>query len=737
MPIKYHEKSREFHLYNDEVSYIIKLLENDQLENLYYGKRVHDKESFGYLHEEADRPLTALAVEEPTSLSLLHIRHEYAAYGTGDFKSPAFTIEQANGSRLSDFRYISYEIRAGKEKLDSLPATYVESENEATSLAITLFDSVTETKLVLNYTIFESLSVICRNAYFEQTGDSTVYLERAMSACLGLPDMDYEMLHLNGTWSRERHIKTRPLETGIQAVQSMTGSSSAEYNPFIALMRPGTDENKGEALGFSFVYSGNFLAQVEVDSYDMTRVIMGINPEGFKWKLSKGNSFQTPEVVMVYSDEGLGKMSRSYHQLYRTKLVRGKWRDTPRPILLNNWEATYFDFNEEKILDIVKKAKEAGVETFVLDDGWFGNRCDDFRALGDWYVNTEKLPDGIAGLSKKVNDLGLDFGLWVELEMISKESKLYEEHPDWLLSTPGRFESPARHQHVLDFSRPEVVDAIYEMIIAVLDNGNISYIKWDMNRYLTEVYSKALPPDRQGEVMHRQVIGMYSLYARLIDRYPDILFESCASGGARFDPGMLYFAPQAWTSDDTDAVERVKIQYGTSMVYPISSMGAHVSAVPNHQTGRITSIETRSNIAYYGTFGYELDLNKLTVEEFESVKRQIKFMKKHRELIQISGDFYRIKNPFKNNDSAIMVVSKDKKEALFTYFQTLSKPNPKFTRIYLKGLDENILYTVKCEGYEIEAYGDDLMNAGLPIDLALIKKQGGDYISLMYEIIAK
>lgn len=484
------------------------------------------------------------------------------------------------------------------------------------------------------------------------------------------------------------------------------------------------------------MYSGNFLGQVEVDSFEMTRVMMGIHPQEFTWKLEPGQQFQTPEVVMVYSDKGLGKMSRTYHKLYRKRLVRGKWRDLPRPILLNNWEATYFDFDEEKLLKIVSKAKEAGIELFVLDDGWFGNRKDDFRALGDWVVNTDKLPGGIAGLSKKVNDMGLQFGLWVELEMISKESELYKAHPDWLLGTPGRFESPARHQHVLNFSRPDVVDAIYEMIEKVIANASISYIKWDMNRYLSEAYSSLLGGDRQGELMHRHILGVYDLYTRLITRFPDILFESCASGGARFDPGMLYFAPQAWTSDDTDAMERVKIQYGTSMVYPLTSMGSHVSAVPNHQVLRSTSIDTRANVAYFGTFGYELDLNQIPEEDFEKVKQQVTFMKENRKLIQMDGEFYRIQSPFGSNDAAWMVVSTDKKQALFAYYQYLMGPNPPFLRVRLRGLQEDQLYMVSCGEHAHQAYGDELMQAGLPINHFLLHAQSGDFASLIFEIRA-
>ena len=612
--------------------------------------------------------------------------------------------------------------------------------------------------MILSYTIYEAYPVITRNTKFVHKGKEKIVLERAMSASVEFLDMDYEMVQLSGGWSRERYVKNRKLEMGIQSIQSLNGTCcGAEHNPFLALKRPHTTESQGEVYGFSLVYSGNYLGQVEVSTFDMTRVMMGINPEDFSWELKSGESFQTPEVVMVYSDKGLNKMSQTYHRLYRKRLMHGEWRDKARPILLNNWEATYFDFNEEKILTIAKKAKEAGVELFVLDDGWFGARNDDYRGLGDWYVNLEKLPDGISGLSKKVEELGLKFGLWVELEMVNKDSDLYRAHPDWIISAPNRFESHARHQNVLDFSRNEVVDYIYEMIAKVIRESSISYIKWDMNRYMSEPYSKGSAPCEQGKVMHKYILGVYDLYTRLTTEFPHILFESCASGGARFDPAMLYFAPQTWCSDDTDASERTKIQYGTSYVYPIVSMGSHVSAVPNHQMHRITPIETRANVAYFGTFGYELDLNLLSDAEIETVKKQIAFMKEHRELIQMDGDFYRLLSPFEGNETAWMVVSSDKTQAVAAFYQRLNKVNASWLRLKLDGLDANTKYEVSCDmapvtsydakiaeayGHKTEedsvktyqAYGDELMSAGIPIDREELNKKGGDFASLLYTL---
>ena len=758
MAIIFHKQSKCFHLYNNEVSYIMRIMENGQLENLYYGKKIHDKEDFAYFHDEAMRSQMSVCIPEPGLLSMQYTRQEYPSYGTGDYRSPAVTIAQENGSRIIDFKYAGHEIYSGKKEILPLPATYVEGKEEAETLEVTLHDNVMDTDLILSYTIYEAYPVITRNTKFVHKGKEKIVLERAMSASVEFLDMDYEMVQLSGGWSRERYVKNRKLEMGIQSIQSLNGTCcGAEHNPFLALKRPYTTESQGEVYGFSLVYSGNYLGQVEVSTFDMTRVMMGINPEDFSWELKSGESFQTPEVVMVYSDKGLNKMSQTYHRLYRKRLMHGEWRDKARPILLNNWEATYFDFNEEKILTIAKKAKEAGVELFVLDDGWFGARNDDYRGLGDWYVNLEKLPDGISGLSKKVEELGLKFGLWVELEMVNKDSDLYRAHPDWIISAPNRFESHARHQNVLDFSRKEVVDYIYEMIAKVIRESSISYIKWDMNRYMSEPYSKGSAPCEQGKVMHKYILGVYDLYTRLTTEFPHILFESCASGGARFDPAMLYFAPQTWCSDDTDASERTKIQYGTSYVYPIVSMGSHVSAVPNHQMHRITPIETRANVAYFGTFGYELDLNLLSDAEIETVKKQIAFMKEHRELIQMDGDFYRLLSPFEGNETAWMVVSSDKTQAVAAFYQRLNKVNASWLRLKLDGLDANTKYEVSCDmasvasydakiaeayGHKTEedsvktyqAYGDELMSAGIPIDREELNKKGGDFASLLYTL---
>lgn len=757
MPVIFHEQTRVFHLTNNLISYVFRIMENGQPENLYYGKKVHDREDFDRLHEEGWRSQSAVCLPDPSSLSMQYTRQEYPVYGTGDFRTPACTIRQENGSRIADFKYVSHTVTDGKPGLKGLPSTYTESDDEAVTLELCLHDDLMGTSLYLSYTIYSEYPVITRHARFVQDGEESVFIERAMSASVEFLDMDYDMLQLSGAWGRERYPKRRRLEMGHQGIQGICGTTGgAEQNPFVALMRPDATEDNGEVYGFSLVYSGNFLANVEVSTFDMTRLTIGISPENFTWKLERGESFTTPEVVMVYSDDGIGGMSRTYHRLYRSRLARGRWRDRPRPILLNNWEGTYFDFNEEIILKMAQEAANVGVELFVLDDGWFGARNDDRRGLGDWYCNLEKIPSGIGGLSRKIREMGLRFGLWFELEMVNKDSDLYREHPDWLIKTPGRTSCQTRHQYVLDYTRQDVVDHIYGMVSELLRESEISYIKWDMNRYMTEPFSAFYPPERQGEIMHRYILGVYSLYERLTSEFPEILFESCASGGARFDPGMFCYAPQAWCSDDTDAHERCKIQYGTSIVYPLSFIGSHVSAVPNHQLGRVTPLGTRAAVAFFGTFGYELVLGKLSEEELLAVKSQIEFMKRNRELIQIDGDFYRLISPFEHNETGWMVVSSDRKRAVALYVQTLNKVNASWIRFRLKGLDPQRNYKVRYRvencgagvladtyGYskkdalskEFSAYGDELMNIGIPIDRMDLHMLGGDFAAIIFEIM--
>lgn len=732
MPIQQLENNRTFHLYNDEISYIMQILENGKIGQLYFGKRIHG-DSFSHLFERAHRGMAVNIPGFDRSWSNEHIKYEYPTAFTGDFRYPALDAEFENGSRSLELSYKSSRIYKGKEPLEGLPSMRM-AEEEGETLEIVLEDSLTHLEVHLYYSIYNEMTMICRHTQIVNRSKESIVLRKAASMSLDLPDQDYQMITLTGAWSRERNIKCQDLHQGYQSIYSIKGHSSANFNPFLALKRKETTENTGEAIGFSLIYSGNFEAGVDLDTFNTTRVQMGIHPFTFKWPLNQEDTFTTPEAVMVYSDKGLNGMSQIFHTLFRENLAHGKWAKEPRPILLNSWEGVYFDFDEDKILSLAKEAERLGIELLVMDDGWFKGRNDDTTSLGDWMVDTNKLPSGIAALSKKVKDTGLAFGLWIEPEMISQRSNLYKEHPDWMFQVPLRKPSPGRNQYVLDFSRKEVVEAIFKQLCEVLDSSEVSYIKWDMNRAMSDVYSFAKKPEEQGMVYHQYILGVYSLYQKMIDRYPQILFESCASGGARFDPGMLYYAPQCWVSDDTDAIERLKIQYGTSMVYPISSMGAHVSAVPNHQLLRNTPLETRGNVAAFGTFGYELDVEKLSPAEKEIIKEQIRFMKKYRKLIQF-GTFYRLKSPFDGNETAWMVVNKDKSQAIVGYYRTLQEVNQGFRRLKLEGLDPLGKYHVSLHDYEV--YGDELMYAGLIISDASSSESTaasneGDFISRLY-----
>jgi alpha-galactosidase len=739
MPIIYNEKTREFHLYNQEISYIIKILDNDQPGQLYYGKRLTHREDFSHLFEYAMRDMSPYAFEGNSTFSLENIKQEYPTFGCGDMRFPAYEIERENGSHVVEFVYKEHKIYNGKPKLEGLPATYVESDDEAQTLELVLEDTSINTRIVLLYTIYEAFPVIARSVRFECDSDEKITLLSAMSACVDLPDKDYEMIDLAGVWARERHVRRHKLDYGIQSIYSMRGCSSYQFNPFLALARENADEFQGQVYGFSLVYSGNFLAQTEVDNYDTARVLMGIHPNGFKWTLGKGESFQTPEMVMVYSEAGLNGMSQTFHKLYRTRLARGTWRDKVRPILINSWEAFYFDFDAPKLLGLADAAADLGMELFVLDDGWFGKRDDSTSSLGDWYPNEEKLKGTLKELAEKINAKGLKFGLWIEPEMTNKDSDLYRAHPDWLLAEQGKRICHSRTQYVLDFSKKEVREYIGDMLENLLAEVPVSYIKWDMNRTFSEVFSNGNDREYQGKVCHKYILGVYELYERLTSRFPHVLFESCASGGARFDPGMLYYAPQGWTSDDTDAIERLKIQYGTSMVYPVSCMGSHVSASPNHQTNRVTPLETRADVAYFGTFGYELDLLKLGEEDKAEIRRQIAFMKEKRDLIQ-KGTFYRLKSPFEGNEAAWMIVSEDQKKALVGYYRVMQPVNVGFKRLKLKGLKEDTCY--KVSGYAYDCYGDELMQVGMILSDSAsgVWKKGvndkGDFQAEVFEIVA-
>ena len=738
--IKYSEKSREFYLGNEHISYIIGILQNDHLGQYYFGKKVRYRENFSHLFEKIGGEPAITPSTDGKGFSLDMIKQEYPSYGTGDYREPAFAVLQENGSRIVDFKYKSHSIKNEKKKLTGLPAVYANEDDKVETLEIVLEDEVIDAELILSYSIFEKYSAIMRNVKIINKGNQKLNIEKIMSASLDLPDSEYILTQLSGAWGRERYVTEREIKRGITVIDSKRGTSSALNNPFISLKRKNTTETSGEIIGLNLIYSGNFSATVEVDQYDVTRVNIGINHFDFNWLLEPGQEFQSPEAVLVYSDEGINGMSLTFHNLYKNNLIRGKYKNKAKPVLLNNWEGTYFNFNEEKILKIAEDAKKLGVELFVLDDGWFGTRNDDFQGLGDWEPNLEKLPHGIKGLAEKVNEMGMKFGLWFEPEMVNKNSDLYRKHPDWIISTPDRFETPGRHQHTLDLSREEVADYVYESVARNLRESNIEYVKWDMNRCMTEIYSKGRCACRQKETAHRYILGLYSVLEKITQEFPDVLFESCASGGNRYDPGMLYYMPQTWTSDNTDAVDRLKIQYGTSMVYPVPSMGAHVSITPNHQTSRNTSLDIRGNVAMFGTFGYEMDPKDLSEEEKEKVKEQIEEFKNYRELIA-EGDFYRIKSPFESNDTVWMMVSKDKKEALVGYYRKSVEVNGGFKRVRLTGLNENLDYTVnkKNKGTLNKVGGDELMNVGLFIGEANTEHRDmqGDYYTELYYLKAE
>ncbi len=708
--ITFKSENKQFHLSNESISYIFQISEDGKLLQLYYGKKVPQNRDYGYLIEMHHRPMTTFRKEGDLLYSLEHLKQEFPEYGATDFRHPAISLRQENGSNLTDFVYKSYQIIEGKKSIEGLPATYVEDNQEAKTLVVRLEDELTGVEVELNYTLFSELPVLTRNVRVINKGVHTQFIEQLASLSLDLPDRDYNWTQLSGAWGRERYIKQRKLQQGIQSIESTRGISSNQHNPFVALKRENSDEFQGEVIGATLVYSGNFLIQAEVDTWDVTRLQAGINPFGFEWKIQPEETFNTPEAILVYSDKGLNCMSQTFHQLFNKRLVRGKWRGKDRPVLINNWEATYFDFTEDKLVDIAKKAKNVGIDLFVLDDGWFGERNQDNAGLGDWFANKNRLPNGIGSLAERIKSLGLKFGLWIEPEMVNKDSDLYRKHPEWILHTPNRVSNHGRNQFVLNYGNEEVVENIFQQISKVIDESKLDYIKWDMNRPLTNVFDVNLDKGQQGEVFHRYVLGVYKLYEKLIQKYPDILFESCSSGGARFDAGMLYYAPQTWTSDDSDAIERLKIQYGTSLIYPLSSMGAHVSITPNHQTNRVTPIETRGNVAYFGAFGYELDLNQLNEEELSMVKEQIIFYKKYQSVIH-NGTFYRLRSPFEKDKNYVtwMVVSDDQRTAIVGDYKMMNEVNRSYQRVQLQGLNPKGEYIVNDTVYS----GEELMNIGL------------------------
>lgn len=725
MAIVYDASSKTFNLSTSKTSYVLKVLDSNHVAHVYWGKKIKAK-NLDYVLRSKNWGSFLTNTDNIDDFMLEMTPQEYPGYGSTDLRTPAVELQFSDGTSATDFRYESHNIYAGKNKLNNLPATYVEDENEAMTLELTLVDSLKNVKLILSYSVFEEFDAITRSVKIINESNEDVNINRVLSANVDFRDSDYELLQLSGAWARERHIIRKEIRSGSQSIESRRGSSSHAQNPFMALVRKDTTEQHGEVYGFSLVYSGNFLANVEVDMYENARAQIGINPFDFTWLLKSKEEFIAPEAVLVYSNEGLTGMSHIYNCLYGKRLCKGKYRDEVRPILINNWEATYFDFNETKIKEIAREATNLGMELFVLDDGWFGKRDDDNSSLGDWFVNEEKLKGGLNKLATEINEMGLQFGLWFEPEMVSPISELYKEHPDWCIHIPGRNRSEARRQLILDYSREDVCNYIIEKISEVLSSAPMSYVKWDMNRNMSEIGSAKLPANRQREVAHRYILGLYKVLEEITTRFPDVLFESCSGGGGRFDPGMLYYMPQTWTSDNTDAIERLKIQFGTSMVYPNASIGCHVSAVPNHQVDRITPIETRGVVAMSGNFGYELDITKLPESEKEIIKEQVKLYKEIRETIQF-GKCYRLSSPFENNDIAWMFISKDCEEIIVSFVRTLAKPNSKFISLKLVGLDESSKYEIL--GENIIVGGDELMNIGLNVP-----ELKGDYQAKMWRL---
>ncbi len=713
MSIVFSPENRSFHLKSADTSYVIGIERSRYPSSRYWGKLLrewHGPADLAFV----DRPFTPNPDPEDPLLSLDTLPQEYPGFGNTDFRAPAYQVRQEDGSTVTELTYRSFRIFPGKAALEGLPSTYVETDDEADTLEITLADELIGLEVLLSYTVFARLDAITRSVRFYNRGMRPLTLLCASSASFDFPDSDFEALHLAGDWARERGIVRNPLAPGLFSVESRRGASSHQHNPFLALVRPGTDEDSGEVFALNLVYSGNFLARAEVDRLGGTRLSIGIHPFEFSWLLRPGEGFQTPEAVMIHSATGLGGMSSRFHDLYRSRLCRGRHRDRERPILVNNWEATYFDFDAVKILALADEAKALGIELCVLDDGWFGRRDDDRSSLGDWKVDERKLPLGLADLATRVGEKGLKFGLWFEPEMVSPDSELYRAHPDWCIHVPARSRSEGRHQLVLDFGRAEVRRYVVDSLSAILGSAPIAYVKWDMNRHMTEVGSAGLPPDRQKETCHRYILGVYEAMEALTGAFPDVLFESCSGGGGRFDPGMLAYMPQTWTSDNTDAVSRLKIQYGTSLLYPPVTMGSHVTAVPNHQVGRVTSLEFRGDAAMSGNLGYELDLGRLTEAERIEVARQVSFYKSVRSLVQF-GDFYRLLSPFEGGATAWMFVSKEKSEAWALYFRPLAEANAPLPILRLKGLDPEGLYALSGGG---QVYGgDELMSAGLGISL--------------------
>ena len=692
------KNNNTFHLQGRNISYIMAVDSFGNLIHIHYGRKLHDKD-----YDKTNTKYVDWAAYDENNITLENTQQEYPSYGHTDLRNPAYTVKNVDGNSISQLKYQDYTIKENYiPEIEGMPSLFIGNKS-AQTLEITLEDKISGVEVVLSYSVFDDYDVILRNTRIHNISDSTIEIDSAYSANLDIAKGNYDLIYFSGGWGREREFCRSEIQQGAKIdISNARGGSGHTLNPFIMVSEHNADEDKGNVYGFSLIYSGNHSSMIECDQYGNIRVQQGINPFMFKWTLEKGESFVTPQCVMCYSENGIGGLSRELNDVYRTNLCRSKWADKDRPILINNWEATYFDFDEDKLLSIAKRAKEAGVELFVLDDGWFGTRNDDFSGLGDWTVNYDKLPSGIDGLAKKINDIGLKFGLWFEPEMVNPDSDLYRAHPDWAISVPNRISSLSRNQLILDLSRDDVCDYIITAVSDVLKSANIEYVKWDMNRPMTD-----MPYEGYN---HKYTLGFYKIMDAITGAFPNILFEGCSGGGGRFDAGVLAYMPQIWTSDNSDAAARLKIQYATSMGYPVSAISAHVTAVPNHQNGRITSLKMRADTAYAGVFGYELDITKMSDTELAEIKKQVETDKKLITLMR-TGDFYRILSPYETNYCSWEMVSKDKKEVFFYSAKIFSVANSHDIRIKLKGLDAEAKYMDTVTG---EVYGgDELMYYGV------------------------
>lgn len=725
MAIRYWKEKQIFSIDTKDTTYQMKVDSYGFLLHLYYGAKVNG--AMDYLLTYADRGFSGNPAEAGAdrTYSLDVLPQEYPTWGTGDYRNAALIIQNADHSESCKLQYAEHTIKKGKYNLPGLPAVYAE-ENEAETLEIYMEDRVSNLKVTLLYGVVEQLDIITRSVIIENHGSENIIIEKAGSACLELLPGQYDLLSFCGRHTMERTVQRKRIGYGSSVFESRRGTSSHQYNPSFILADVNATEECGNCYGIAFVYSGGFRFETEKDPYDQVRTVMSIQPEQFAYPLNPGERFVVPETIFSFSQNGFGALSHNYHNCINHHVIRRRFQKKMRPVLINSWEAAYFDFTGETMLELAKNAADVGIDLVVMDDGWFGKRDDDNSGLGDWEVNEEKLGCSLGTLIEKINELGVDFGIWIEPEMISEDSTLYRNHPDWVLQIPGRSPVRSRNQLVLDFSRKDVRDYIFASICKVLDQGNITYVKWDMNRSISDVYSHV---NVRGTVLHDYVVGVYDFLEQMIQRYPELLIEGCSGGGGRFDIGMLYYTPQIWCSDNTDAIDRTKIQYGTSFFYPVSTVGAHVSAVPNHQTGRITSLKTRAVVAMAGTFGYELNLQMLSAEEKEEIKEQVAVFKKQNELIQ-QGTYYRLTNPMEDAMAAWLFVSENKKHALFNVVVLDKQVNAGVTFIKLKGLLEGSTYISSEDNREYAA--DGLMEAGFPIPSTL-----GEYEAYQVEFVWK